>query len=83
MAEQEKKEEVKKEEVKEVKAAPAPAPAPAAAPEGGSKRIKLSRLSLEEVEEGLKTCQEKMGGLNSKHARVLLNRKELLTKKSS
>jgi len=83
----EKKEEAPKASPKEEpKAKPEAAPAPAAKAspaegEGEPKKPKLSRLSLKEVEEGIKKCQEKMGGLHSQYARFLLRRKQILTTK--
>lgn len=82
----EKKEEAPKPEKaqkkEEPKAKPEAAPAKASAPsegEAGPKRPKVSQLSLNEVEEEIQKCQEKMGGLYSKYARFLVRRKQLLS----
>ncbi|GEM_PF-3472886 len=88
--EEQKKEEPKKEEKPQAKApeaasqaAPQAAPKPAAAggESGEAKKPKLSSLSLKEVDEELKKCQEKMGGLYSQYARFLLARKKVLSGK--
>lgn len=89
MSAEEKKEEAKehskekaeaKEKPKAEKAA-APASAPAAEEKAGPKRIKLSRLSIKDLDEKIKVCQEKMGGLKSRYGRFLLARKRELSKK--
>lgn len=91
---EEKKEEVKEKpaaaEAKpaEAKPAAAPAAAPAAKPAapaaeaGEPKKVKLSQLTLKEVEEEIKKTQEKMGGLHSHYGRFLVRRKQILTQKN-
>ena len=51
------------------------APAEAAA---GPKKKKVNDLGLTEIDARLAECQEKQGGLASKHARQLLARKKAL-----
>lgn len=46
------------------------------------KRIKVSRMTLQEVEKELKVVQEKMGGFQSHFAQDLLARKKVLTESS-
>ncbi|MGD1009076.1 MAG: hypothetical protein ABR951_02875 [Candidatus Aminicenantales bacterium] len=62
----------------EKKPDPKPEPQAAAAPESGPKRKKVNRLSLAEIEARLAECQEKQGGLVSKYARQLQDRKKAL-----
>ncbi len=52
--------------------------------EGASKkkRVKVSRMTLPEVEKELKTVQEKMGGFQSHFAQDLLARKKVLAESS-
>ena len=63
-------------------AAPAAKPAAPAAEAGEPKKVKLSQLSLKEVEDEIKKTQEKMGGLNSHYGRFLVRRKQILTQKN-
>lgn len=47
--------------------------------ESGPKRKKINALTLAEIEAKLAECQEKQGGLASKYARQLLDRKKALS----
>jgi len=47
--------------------------------DGAKKRRKINSLTLAEVEAELAKCQEKQGGLISKHACQLLARKKALS----
>ena len=51
--------------------------APAEAP-AGPKRKKINDLTPAEIDARLAACQDKQGGLASKHARQLLARKKAL-----
>ncbi len=73
---QEAAKEEKKHEKKEEKETQAEATAESAS---GDKRKKISRMTLAEVEKEIKSAQEKMGGLRSSFARVLLARKQELS----
>lgn len=44
-----------------------------------AKKKKISRMSLADVEKALKSAQEKMGGVSSKYALKLQQRKDVLS----
>lgn len=61
---------------------PAKPEAPQAHPKPVSEkphRIKVTQMSLNELEEALSICQKSMGGFHSHYARALLARKEFLS----
>jgi len=72
---EEKKEETNKEEVKPQEAVKGSAAAAAM-------KKKIAKLSIQEVEEKLKDVEAKMGGLNSKYAQHLMDRKNNIMNKS-
>ena len=51
------------------------------AEEKKKKNKKISRMTLAEIEEKIKSTREKMGGSNSKHLQHLLKRKVALQSK--
>ena len=73
-------------DVKETAAKAPKAEAPKAHPKPVSEkphRIKVTQMSLHEVEEALNGCQKSMGGFDSHYARALLARKEFLSHSAS
>lgn len=93
--EEAKKEETKKEEKSEPQAEAKPeakkagkseAAEEAAAPkpvEDKKSRIKVTKMTAEQVEKAIQTTQKNMGGLHSRFGRSLLERKEVLIRQSS
>ncbi len=47
--------------------------------DGKGKKKKITKMSVSEVEAAIKEVESKMGGLGSKYAKHLLNRKAVLT----
>lgn len=60
---------------------PEPVEEKVSTPESDKKHRKVSRLSLEKIEKALSAVQQNMGGFDSKYARFLLARKEMLLKR--
>ncbi len=63
-------------------AAKEPAPRPQAK-EAKPRHLKISRMSLRDIEQALEGAQRHMGGLHSQYARALLARKEFLTQSTA
>lgn len=77
-AEKKSEEAPKPEKPQAKKEAPAESKEPAAKAESESKRKKISRMKLEEVEAEIKIMKEKMGGFQSGFAHHLLARRKEL-----